>query len=642
MSMSITDLPLEIINRITTIGCEDIHTRGALRPVPRRLKRFAVTASLVCKEWHALVHAPSNYHLWHTLLTLFHFAPDSGDIARDISQFANLLLGSQLSDLDLMLVFPGPELETDDRLVERLMLHALSLLFPYHSQIRSIRIESQPRRAILSILNALESLPRLVLLSLESSAEESVISPHDGFPFEESAAVLDLCSEENFREVTLLNWGVIGEMRFPTNIHNLTFCMTNGSSIGWNDIARHLKWQSHLVSADLGPIAPIDTALSSSSNAVGCELRSSGVYHLKSLRSLMLQSDIVSIYKLMVLLDVPSLAELHLTTVSSGSGGSAGGAAPAYASPRKLFALKTLQLFINEACWTITHDCLVRDILSSHLESVAIDLMGATITCSPLSPTTPPSIISNLRLNLYRPQPNWVALLSRWDPETLSIHHEITHKDAYPAASRRLVLPTSDDTLSMQNLHTLSFYDAAAKSLDILLSRLNAPRLRELELNSPSQFQLSSAIASETAKQIQTLRLSLGFAIGFPDIMPYISSFPNIRSFDFTPKVSHTCLPLPDFEGSISGMLELAELVVAVHVYHMQPPSEMSPEEKSLARERRRSIEDTLRDSMTTIVRIRTGNDYRFKGRAKLKAQLYVREVARGDDIGLVWSSESM
>ncbi len=175
--------------------------------------------SLVCKEWHALVHAPSNYHLWRTKAALYYIPPESGDIAKDISLFARVLSTSQLSDLDLLLGIP--ELETDDRLIERLMLHALSLLFPYRRQLRSIRIESRPLRAILSILIALRPLPRLALLHLRSTSEEPIISPHDGFLLEEPAAVLDLSMEENCREVGLFNWGLRGEMRLPTSLSEL-------------------------------------------------------------------------------------------------------------------------------------------------------------------------------------------------------------------------------------------------------------------------------------------------------------------------------------------------------------------------------------------------------------------------------------
>ncbi len=163
LATSIADLPREIVNRIITIGCEDIPPLDTYESESRRLDPFARTASVVCREWRSLVFARSNYHLWTARLILFE-QRISHDITAGISRFKHALSESLLSNLDLSL-----KLSDDDELVERLIVHAFALVAPYSHQIRSITIRSRPLRALVSILNNLRPLPRLAKMELRFS-----------------------------------------------------------------------------------------------------------------------------------------------------------------------------------------------------------------------------------------------------------------------------------------------------------------------------------------------------------------------------------------------------------------------------------------------------------------------------------------
>lgn len=464
-----------IIDRIMAIGCEEIPIPNRYS-IARRLKQFAVTASLVCRDWHALVNSPSSYHLWHTQANLLYYAPYSQDIAKDFTRFAEVLSGSRLSDLDLFLGFPLGEEE--DMLAERLMLHALSLLAPYRRQIRSLRIESRPLLALPSILSSLTPFPRLASFYLEffSDPERLVVSPHDDFSFGQPTPVLDLSLDDNCQEVTLVNCGFRGEIIFPSSTSTLSLSCFGGSSITWNSIARHLNTQSHLVSLSLDPVTLMDVAMASSNP------RSGEVCHLQSLRVLTLSSDIVSTYTLMKLLSVPSLATLRLT-ISSPKLGASGDAILTPVYPPKLLSMRSLHLSLRTACWSIIHDRFVQAIISSRLEFVEISLNMVAVECSPLSPLSTPFIVSDLRLHIHWPQLDWVAILSRWNPEIIAIHHGTIHSRVFPR-----FISLDADTLSMPKLRALSFHHTTVNDLNIFLSRLSAPQLREIELIAPTKL----------------------------------------------------------------------------------------------------------------------------------------------------------
>ncbi len=202
--MSITELPTELVNHIITIGCEELpHAYSHLTDFkPRRLKRFAGTASAVCRDWRRIVLSPSNYDLWSTELVLSYgvLTRDtwySSDIATNISIFKDMLSKSRLSDLDIFLEFPTWSF----KLIERLMVHLLTLIAPYSRQIRSFVLHSRPLRKIFSVLQTIQPLPRLARFQLHFMPEELVDSLDDVFSLGPGDLTLDLSAAINCREV---------------------------------------------------------------------------------------------------------------------------------------------------------------------------------------------------------------------------------------------------------------------------------------------------------------------------------------------------------------------------------------------------------------------------------------------------------
>lgn len=125
----------------------------------------------------------------------------------------------------------------------------------------------------------------------------------------------------------------------------------------------------------------------------------------------------------------------------------------------------------------------------------------------------------------------------------------------------------------------------------------------------------------------------------------YIPLFPNITSLNLKPElfgVYHLGSPLQGSEDSISAIQQLSELSVTISWGWDSQISSYSPAEIS---ERRRIIEDALRDSISTIIQMRSDNE--CLPRTKLKGKLFVQskdsEFSRQDPArnGLVWSSDS-
>ncbi len=67
-------------------------------------------------------------------------------------------------------------------------------------------------------------------------------------------------------------------------------------------------------------------------------------------------------------------------------------------------------------------------------------------------------VIPNVRLYVYHYQPNWVALMSRWNPEALTILH------INELVSPQLMVPEGDDILTMPDtadtVSVISGYDS--------------------------------------------------------------------------------------------------------------------------------------------------------------------------------------
>ncbi len=245
--MSIAALPIELVNRIITIGCEELPFPFELTDLkPRRLKEFAETASTVCREWRFLVFSSSNYHLWRAELVLPPREswrmpinrPYRGDIATDISIFKDILSKSRRSDLDILLAFPK-----GSKLTESLMVHVLALIARYSCQIRIFDIFSRPLRKIVSALERIQPLPRLARFQLQFSSGELVDSPDDVFSLRPDSLTLDLSTENNCRDVRIDGtWALKGGMLLPINsLSSLVIDFTKTDVTEWRGVAMLLE-----------------------------------------------------------------------------------------------------------------------------------------------------------------------------------------------------------------------------------------------------------------------------------------------------------------------------------------------------------------------------------------------------------------
>ncbi len=155
MPTTIRDLPIELLNRVFTVGCEEKESQrqsyiaGHAQNRPRMLKRFAAKSSLVCRGWHTLIHEPSNYHFRVTLIRIqklgSYHAFDIGRVAAHVKDF---LSRSQSSDIDVFFTLPStdPDIEQRNTLTERLMVHLFSLLIPFGRSNSISRLGLPPTR----------------------------------------------------------------------------------------------------------------------------------------------------------------------------------------------------------------------------------------------------------------------------------------------------------------------------------------------------------------------------------------------------------------------------------------------------------------------------------------------------------------
>ncbi len=526
----IARLPTELLARIITIGCEEFPGLGwGSKPSPRRLKEFAEVASRVCHEWHSLVH--SDHHFWCTRLVIEErprHVDEYHDITKDIAVFKDLLSNSRRSDIDIFLDFPRG---SDRRVAECLMLHAFALLIPYSRQIRSLVIcSTHPLRGMLAVLNSLKPLPTLAKLELSFVSAQLTDSPYDELRFYPDGSVLDLSSRSNCHEVMLSHWGFNGEVILPSHITDLVLYYV---SIQWRYLASFLRTLPRLADMTLAYLTILD--LPTPAHSGDRANLSALVVCLQHLQLLTVNnSDITSILVLLSFLHVPRLASLDLLIGPLN-----------YSPPRnretlhlsipRLDTLRTLVLIHREKHWTGLHDQLIRAILPPHLDSATIFFTLEVIECNPLpndfdSNALP--VIADLSVHLHHSQPHWVALLSRWSPEILTLKpmRKIIQPTMFPAINQ--------ERLSLGRLHTLSMVLSADKDISNFLSRLEAPLLRVVKLRMRQNYRRRNPapVNNFEATYLQVQELSLEFSAGEEGIWieTYLSLFPAITSLSFS------------------------------------------------------------------------------------------------------------
>ncbi len=125
----------------------------------RRPKHFTKFVMLVCRRWFSIAVMPSNSQLWVVRTSL----SSPGDFAPDFTRFHSALWNSRGADLDVHLIFVLARCHP-------LVIHALSLLRQYRSQLKAI-VFSAPSAALLSciyhFLQNLDGASRLEWIKIE-------------------------------------------------------------------------------------------------------------------------------------------------------------------------------------------------------------------------------------------------------------------------------------------------------------------------------------------------------------------------------------------------------------------------------------------------------------------------------------------
>ncbi len=391
MATSINDLPVEIITRIITIGCEDLPDRLYYASERRKLKPLALVASMVCQDWHSIVMARSNYHLWSTKLLLAFLGGYSYfDTTEEIAKFRDLLSKSSLGDLDLDLRFPGL-LEDPSSLVERLFLHTFTFLVPYSHQIRRLTIGSRPTRAVISILYSLKPLTRLEEFKL--------------YFFRPGTYGLTVRRVHDWR-YRLANIGPIdcqwtaarcryaigdsrGETRFPDHISSITLDFDETLIAKWSDIAMLLKENPRLKTLSLGPFILKDAPPVSSESHGDHESKPSETQILlEFLEVVDVRADIGTLFTFMTYLRLPRIESLDLDILDTKDFDVQPIPGPPKDSPPPLrvSSLRVLELLFHEKTWMKLHDSFIQTILPPSMTAVVLRFAEEVSECHPLHP----------------------------------------------------------------------------------------------------------------------------------------------------------------------------------------------------------------------------------------------------------------
>ncbi len=466
--MSITVLPTELVNRIITIGCEELPEahRGSLHFKSRRLKGFAATASSVCCEWRALVLSPSNYHLWSTDLALYYgpTARTEYDIAVHISEFMDVLSKSRLSDIDLSL-----ELPEDDKLLESLMVHLLAFIAPYSHQIRSFVLWSRPLRKIVSVLQTIQPLPRLARCSLGFWSDKFVDTLDDVFSFGPGGSILDLSTGINCREVEIGSWALRGMILPIDSISSLVINFKRLDAHEWGRLATFLEAQRYLRSLSFTSLLLVDTPSSwnGTSSAEAC---------FPHLHTLALRSDISSILTFMTHLNLPQLTSLELSTYTSNSS-LRKVLRPPDMTLSRLTRLRRLHLvLLGEESWTPLHDHLIQATLPLRLDSLTVVFASKIFNCCTSILSERP-VVANLEIRMFSYQQHLAALLSRWNPEKINFN-----PDSLASATGFAPRGALGALVAMEKLRSLSFEGESIDDLGTLLSQYTAPELQKIKV----------------------------------------------------------------------------------------------------------------------------------------------------------------
>ncbi len=620
-------LPTELVNRIITIGCEELPNNYSnfTQFKPRSLKEFARTASTVCREWRALVLSPSNYHLWSTHLALsrrritsdtFEYGCD--DIAMHISRFTDMLSNSRLSDLDLSLVFP-----VDDKLAESLMVHLLALIAPYSRQVRSFILHSHPLRKIVSVLQNMQPLPRLARFILYFSSEELLDQLDDVFSFRPGSLTLDLSTGINCRDVDMGTWAFTGGIILPINsISTLSIRFDKTDVCEWRAIAMLLEAQPFLTSLSFTSLVLRDTPTSSSGtgSVEAC---------LPHLHTLAMHSDISSTLTLMAHLSLPHLASLDLSMYSFES--NLHKVKPSDIILSRLVRLRHLQLDLFEKTWTTLHDYLIQAMLPPRLEKLTVNFNERISKCCTLilPCVSERPVVANFQFYTCSHQRHLAALLSRWNPEKMQVEFVGTTYTIFrPLFTSREAV---NALVAMEKLHTLWFDGGGANGLLCFLAQYETPELRTIKVGI-HRPQLIVHPTSADSKTVWNKVYEVSIVFHFfrdlyePDITPFLTLFPSIHFLGITLNCTYDAprrldLLFRPLESGVFAVKQILELTVHVYWRYRWDRSQAEASSQTQWQELKRHLVAGIRHSLSRVVQHRSVRDF-----PPLKARLFVTD----------------
>jgi hypothetical protein len=488
------DMPIEILTTIFLCGCdrhnEDPNSRKpGSKPIHRQLKPFARVASAVCRDWRDIAHSSSG-RFWFCGLAVHasifrHHSEDlnAQDITLQLARFKYQLQISLNCDLDICFdIDYRARGATREALhpVERISIYALLLLGPYARQIRSLEISTRSLEQIVTVINALDSMPRLEYFKLRgqdgllnTSPDCAVVDPllSPGYPA--VSYYLDLSTAVQCDILRLEYWNILGGIKCHKNITELKlYCLrSRGLEYArWGDIRELLQQVSNLRVFKLDALdfevrhLKSPTSVSPNNQKVALpflkEVSLSGTDFETSI-ALFLDFVTPSLYKLSLILEEGSILEYpHLPSDSQ-------------FPPKQLACLPSLssfELFVGRD-WSHLHDECIDVLIPPRLEAVTIDYAGQLIPIATIPITVKSATQLTVRLrNLC----SWANSVSHWSAENLFLH---VSRPFFAVSS---TAESHSGIVSMPGLNTLQLHGSGFHGICLILSHMVAPRLRSI------------------------------------------------------------------------------------------------------------------------------------------------------------------
>ncbi len=292
--------------------------------------------------------------------------------------------------------------------------------------------------------------------------------------------------------------------------------------------------------------------------------------------------------------------------------------------------------------WTVLHEFFVQVLLPLHIGKVILESGESSDIGGPFYPVIlhPLPVVSVLELRFRPSKKNWIFHLSRilrWDAETISLTRDGKKGEGIFTYSSR----TNGDLLLMERLHRLVFVNYSFKEINSFLTHLDAPLLRQVDLEINAKHILTPKTGSNSIPERARRAYQVVNSLTICDwhlapkkisLRGFLGTFHNLTLLRLSITLVETSARIEDMGVYLRPIQKpytcpnLERLVVKI-LWHPIP----SPPDHSI----RGALSRALRDSMSTFV------DSRFMEEecSPVLAQL-LEEMSRADGWGsVVWSS---